>query len=130
MCPSAGILASAATHRNGLAVDAELTRAASSAERLAALAMAENLVAGHKTLGADKGYDTHDFVMEVREFGITPHVAQNAYETETAPMVHHWKPMPSRKRRFSQDGRRTELGAGKDLHVKVRRCRSRTSTDA
>ena len=46
--------------------------------------MAENLVAGHKTLGADKGYDTHDFVMEVREFGITPHVAQNAYETATA----------------------------------------------
>jgi hypothetical protein len=71
-------------NRNGLAVDAELTRAAGSAERLAALAMAENLPAGHKTLGADKGYDTHDFVMELRELGITPHVAQNAYETATA----------------------------------------------
>src|SRR5512132_1130107 len=64
--------------RHGLAADAELTRAAGSAERLAALAMAEALPAGHKTLGADKGYDTHDFVMELREFGITPHVAQNA----------------------------------------------------
>ena len=82
-------------NRNGLAVDAELTRAANSAERLAALAMAENLVAGHKTLGADKGYDTHDFVMEVREFGITPHVAQNAYETATA------------QRRSAIDGRTT-----------------------
>ena len=71
-------------NRNGLAVDAELTRAAGSAERLAALAMAEAFPAGHKTLGADKGYDTHDFVMEAREFGITPHVAQNAYETATA----------------------------------------------
>jgi hypothetical protein len=57
--------------------------------------MAENLVAGHKTLGADKGYDTHDFVMEVREFGITPHVAQNAYETATA------------QRRSAIDGRTT-----------------------
>ena len=68
---------------------------AEAGERLAALAMAENLVAGHKTLGADKGYDTHDFVMEVREFGITPHVAQNAYETATA------------QRRSAIDGRTT-----------------------
>src|SRR5512132_3917110 len=45
-------------NRNGLAVEAELTRAAGAAERLAALTMAENLPAGHKTLGADKGYDT------------------------------------------------------------------------
>ena len=82
-------------NRNGLAVDAELTRAAGSAERLAALAMAEALPAGHKTLGADKGYDTHDFVMEVREFGITPHVAQNAYERATA------------QRRSAIDGRTT-----------------------
>ena len=50
-------------NRNGLAVDTELTRAACSAERLAALAMAENLPAGHKTLGADKGDHTREFVM-------------------------------------------------------------------
>jgi hypothetical protein len=57
--------------------------------------MAENLSAGPKTLGADKGYDTHDFVMELRELGITPHVARNTYETETA------------KRRSAIDGRTT-----------------------
>jgi IS5 family transposase len=28
-------------------------------------------------LGADKGYDTSDFVMELREQAVTPHVAQN-----------------------------------------------------
>jgi hypothetical protein len=39
---------------------------------MAALAMAEALPAGQKTLGADKGYDTHDFVMELRALGITP----------------------------------------------------------
>jgi IS5 family transposase len=76
-------------------VDAEPTRAAGSAARLAALAMAENLPAGHKTLGADKSYDTRDFVMELRELGITPHVAQNAYDTGTA------------RRRSAIDGRAT-----------------------
>jgi hypothetical protein len=35
--------------------------------------------------GTDKGYDARDFVMELRELGVTPHVAQNTYETETAP---------------------------------------------
>ena len=39
---------------------------------------------GPKTLGADKGYDSRDFVMELRELGVTPHVAQNAYATERA----------------------------------------------
>ena len=29
------------------------------------------------TVGADKGYDTQDFVAEMRELGATPHVAQN-----------------------------------------------------
>jgi transposase len=82
-------------NRNGLAVDAELTRASGAAERLAALAMTEALPAGHKTLGADKGYDVRDFVMELRELGITPHVAQNAYETKTA------------RRRSAIDGRTT-----------------------
>jgi hypothetical protein len=45
--------------------------------------MAEALLAGHKTPDADKGYDTGDFVIELREPGITPHVEQNAYETAT-----------------------------------------------
>ena len=29
------------------------------------------------TLGADKGYDTEDFVNELRSMRVTPHVAQN-----------------------------------------------------
>ena len=29
------------------------------------------------TLGTDKAYDAADFVMECREIGVTPHVAQN-----------------------------------------------------
>lgn len=67
-------------NRNGLVVDAELTRATGTAERLAALAMLEGVARedGRRvTLGADKGYDTADFVMEVRELNAVPHVAQN-----------------------------------------------------
>jgi transposase len=67
-------------NRSGLVVDAELTRAAGTAERLAALAMLEGAAreTGRRvTLGADKGYDTADFVMEVRELNAVPHVAQN-----------------------------------------------------
>ena len=32
---------------------------------------------GRLTLGADKNYDTHEFVESCREQNITPHVAQN-----------------------------------------------------
>jgi hypothetical protein len=33
--------------------------------------------AGHKTVGADKAYDTAAFVASSRTVGVTPHVAQN-----------------------------------------------------
>lgn len=82
-------------NRNGLAVDGTLTRSSGAAEGAAALAMASDLPAKSKTVGGDKGYDTKDFVMELREFGITPHVAQNAYDTGKA------------KRRSAIDGRTT-----------------------
>ncbi len=67
-------------NRSGLVVDAELTRATGTAERLAALAMLEGVArdTGRRvTVGADKGYDTADFVMEVRELNAVPHLAQN-----------------------------------------------------
>lgn len=67
-------------NRSGLVVGAELTRATGTAERIAALAMLEGVARedGRRvTVGADKGYDTADFVMEVRELNAVPHVAQN-----------------------------------------------------
>jgi transposase len=67
-------------NRSGLVVDAGLTRATGTAERVAALAMLEGVASdtGRRvTIGADKGYDTADFVMEVRELDAVPHVAQN-----------------------------------------------------
>jgi IS5 family transposase len=65
-------------NRNGLVISTLTTRAYGSAERDAALLMAEGLPGIHRvTLGADKGYDAHDFIAELRHMEITPHVAQN-----------------------------------------------------
>jgi len=65
-------------NRNGLVVSTLTTRAYGSAERHAALLMAEALPGTQRvTLGADKGYDARDFIDELRHMEITPHVAQN-----------------------------------------------------
>ena len=64
-------------NRHGLVVDVELTEADGYAEREAALAMLERSVRGPATLGADRAYDTRDFVWGLRGLGVTPHVAQN-----------------------------------------------------
>jgi transposase len=65
-------------NRNGLIVDTELFQATGTAERYAALVMLERIDGvGQVTVGADKGYDTKDFVAECRNLKVTPHVAQN-----------------------------------------------------
>jgi IS5 family transposase len=66
-------------NRNGLVVDVELTQAHGRAECEAGLAMAARLPGSKRrvTLGADKGYDAQAFVSGLREFFVTPHVAQN-----------------------------------------------------
>ena len=65
-------------NRCGLVVDACLTNADGHAERLAALVMIEKHADRPRaiTLGADKGYDTADFVNELRSMNVRPHVAQ------------------------------------------------------
>jgi IS5 family transposase len=66
-------------NRNGLIVGAVATRASGHAERLAAIALIEPHAERPQpiTLGGDKNYDTNDFVTELRERAVTPHVAQN-----------------------------------------------------
>jgi transposase len=65
-------------NRNGMVVDAEVLSATGTAEREAALAMIEEIPGDHRvTVGADKAYDTKDFVAETRNLNVTPHVAQN-----------------------------------------------------
>jgi transposase len=72
-------------NRNGFIVDAMLTQADGTAERDAALLMLyrkwrnrrQRRCPGAMSVGADKAYDTRDFVQTVRELNIRPHVAQN-----------------------------------------------------
>jgi transposase len=67
-------------NRNGLIVDAMLTQADGTAERDAAVLMLYRKWQQRKvamSIGADKAYDTRDFVETVRELNIRPHVAQN-----------------------------------------------------
>ena len=55
-------------NRNGLVVDTELLQCSGTAERDAAMLMAERVEAAERiTLAADKGYDTKDFVKEMRQ---------------------------------------------------------------
>ena len=69
-------------NRNGMIVEAEVTHASGYAEREAGLAMLDRLSRRPKrTVGADKGYDTKDFVAECRARKVTPHVASKAKHT-------------------------------------------------
>ena len=77
-------------NRNGLVVASEVTQASGTAERDSALRMVRSLHGAHqKTLGADKGYDTRDFVAELRISGITPYVAQNIQPRRSSAIDGH-----------------------------------------
>jgi transposase len=72
-------------NRHGLAVEGCATRASGYAERAAALEMVgHRATAGRITVGADKGYDTRDFVEALRLVQVTPHVAQNTSNRSSA----------------------------------------------
>lgn len=64
-------------NRNGLAVGGCVTQATGKAEREAALELIEKIPRRTRiTLGGDKGYDVRDFVEDLRDCGVTPHIAQ------------------------------------------------------
>lgn len=91
-------------NRNGLVVGATATLATGTAEREAAEAMIGDMPDGGRiTLGADKAYDTADFVAEMRRQGVTPHVTQN-----------------NKRRRSAIDGRTTRH-AGYKVSQRVRK---------
>jgi len=80
-------------HQSGLIVQATVTPADGHGERDAALTMLERLPGRHRiTLAADKGYNTQDFVANLRAMQVTPHVAAYA---------------PTGRRRSAIDGRTT-----------------------
>ena len=65
-------------NRSGLVVGAVVTQANGTNERAAALAMLDMVPgATPKTVGADKAYDTQDFIEACRARNVVPHVACN-----------------------------------------------------
>jgi transposase len=68
-------------NRHGLIVDAMASTADGRAEREVATVLLYDHVNGRgwrkRTVAADKGFDTREFVSDVRDLGFTPHVAQN-----------------------------------------------------
>ena len=72
-------------NRHALVVDTRLSLATGTAEREAALEMVADRPGNHRiTLGADKAYDVAAFVTDLRDYGVTPHVAQNTTNRRSA----------------------------------------------
>ena len=73
-------------NRHGFLVATDVAEVTGTAERDSALAMLDRLPTRkrRRTLGADKLYDTKDFVRELRERNFTPHVAQNVSNRRSA----------------------------------------------
>ncbi|HTW88539.1 MAG TPA: IS5 family transposase [Candidatus Binataceae bacterium] len=76
LCYSANALME---NRNGLLIEFAVEPADGYAERNSARAMLETALPGSRriTLGADKGYDTAEFVASCRALKVTPHIARN-----------------------------------------------------
>jgi hypothetical protein len=73
-------------NRNGLLVDLRISEANGRAERDTALFMLVEELPGSKsiTVGADKGYDSRDFVDQCRFYGVVPHIAQHTTKRRSA----------------------------------------------
>ena len=77
-------------NRNGIAVNGCVTLAEGRAEVEAAVAMVEELPGQHRvTVGGDKAYDTKEFVQEMRDHQVTPHVALKATTIIDARTTRH-----------------------------------------
>jgi transposase len=72
-------------NRNGLIMDTELMPSTGTAERDAGIAMLKRLTRNKRiSLGADKLFDTKEFIAKLRAMKITPHVAQNSTNRKSA----------------------------------------------
>jgi transposase len=76
-------------NRHGLIVQTDVRAPDYHAERDAALEMLTLLDprGRRRTLGADKGYDTDDFITGVRTLGFTPHVSPNIHRQRRRSLV-------------------------------------------
>jgi transposase len=99
-------------NRHGLAVGGGISQATGTAERETALTLIDGCRRRGRrvTLGADKAYDVTQFVNDLRERSVTPHIAIDGHLSKTG-----------KARRTAVDGRTTRH-AGYDIS---QRCRKR-----
>lgn len=115
-------------NRHGLVVATDVRSPGGHAEEEAALEMLTTLEARqpHRTIGADKGYDTAGFVTGARAAGVTPHVSQNIHEHRPKSAIderttrHPGFEVSQRKRKLVEEG----FGWGKTVGV-LRKLRHR-----
>ena len=115
-------------NRHGLVVDLELTKASGTSEREAASRMLKRMRqrVGRRrcTLGADKGYDTPDFLQACQQLRVTPHVARresfwgSALLAKLAPTPDYQVSQRKRKRVEEIFGWTKTVGAGRKLRYK------------
>jgi transposase len=76
-------------NRHGLIVATDVRSPSGTAQRDAGVEMLTTLEPGarRRTLGADKGYDTADFVAGVRACNTTPHVSPNIHERRSKSAI-------------------------------------------
>jgi hypothetical protein len=82
-------------NRNGLIAAAMVTQADGYAEREAALLMLQAKQKDRKrriTVGADKAFDTKDFIAATRELNVTAHVTKNEKASKTIHPRAHCRP--------------------------------------
>ncbi len=99
-------------NRHGLIVQTDVRAPGHHAERDAALEMLTLLEPRRRrrTLGADKGYDTPDFIAGVRALGLTPHVSPNRHRYRRQSTVdgrttrHRGYAASQRKRKLVEEG--------------------------
>jgi transposase len=100
-------------NRHGLAVGGGVSQATGRAERATALELIDGRRRRHRrriTLGADKAYDVTQFVEDLRDRSVTPHIAIDGHLSKTG-----------KRRKTAVDGRTTRH-AGYDIS---QRCRKR-----
>jgi transposase len=110
-------------NRHGLAVDVELTPATGTSEREAAMTMLQRSGGRRRrcTLGADKGYDTRDFVDRCRATGVVPHIAMreswwaNPHLAQLQETVGYQVSQRRRKRVEESFGWAKTVGGGRKL---------------
>ncbi len=117
-------------NRHGLIVETDVRAPGYPAEREAALAMLLGLppTERRRTLGADKGYDTPDFIAGVRALGFTPHVSPNQHRYRRRRTVdrrttrHPGYEVSQRKRKLVEEcfGWQKSVGLLRKLHHRGR----------